>query len=129
MSTFPDGGQPTSGGRRAMSYGLCIALIVAGAVLRFALTARSPHGLNVHVVGIILILAGLLGLVLPFLPRWQRNRRRPTAPDRRPTYVQTAPGADRPIYDDGPVLIQENRHLVRPTQPDEPLDFESHSQL
>jgi hypothetical protein len=102
MSTFPDGGQPTSGGRRAMSYGLCLALIVIGAVLRFALTARSPHGLNVHVVGVILILAGVLGLILPFLARLPRDRRRrPAPPGRPPAYVRTAPGAHRPIYDDG----------------------------
>ena len=57
-----------------MSNGMCIALIVIGAVLRFALTARSPHGLNVHVVGIILILAGVLGLVLSFFAWLPRNR-------------------------------------------------------
>jgi hypothetical protein len=118
MSTLPGGGQPMPGGRRAMSYGLCIALIVIGAVLRFALTARSPHGLNVHVVGVILILAGVLGLILPFLARLQRDRRR--RPGRPPAPVQAAPVADRPIYidDGGPVLFQDNRHLVRPTQPD-----------
>jgi hypothetical protein len=51
----------------------------AGAVLRFAAAAGSPHGLNVHVVGVVLILAGVLGLLLPLLPRGGRlNPRRLT---------------------------------------------------
>ena len=52
-----------------MRTGTGIFLIAAGAVLRFAVAAGSPHGLNVHVVGIILILAGVLGLLLPLLVR------------------------------------------------------------
>jgi hypothetical protein len=106
---------------------VCIALIVIGAVLRFALTARSPHGLNVHVVGVILILAGVLGLILPFLAWLPRDRRRRPAPLGRPSaFVQTAPVADGPIYD-GPVLIEENRYLVRPTRPDRLPDLENRS--
>jgi len=112
-----------------MSYGVCLTLIVIGAVLRFALTARSPHGVNVHVIGVILILAGLLGLILPFLARLPRNRsRRPASPDQPPTLVQTPVVIARPIYDDGPVLVQDNRHLVRPTQPDRVRDFNDGSQ-
>src|SRR6478672_10527329 len=59
--------QPRPDGRRGMRTGTGIFLITAGAILRFALAAGSPHGLNVHVVGVILILAGLLGLLLPRL--------------------------------------------------------------
>lgn len=62
-------GQPTAGARRGMRTGTGIFLIAAGAILRFALGAGSPHGLNVHIVGVILILAGLLGLLLPPLAR------------------------------------------------------------
>jgi hypothetical protein len=72
-----------------------IALITVGAVLRLALSAGSPHGLNVHVVGVILILAGVLGLLLPRLarvPRGPRDRLRrwvypamPQAGDKPPT--------------------------------------------
>jgi hypothetical protein len=129
MSTFPDDGRPAPGGRRAMSNGMCIALIVAGAVLRFALTARSPHGLNVHIVGVILILAGVLGLILPFLTRLPQNRaRRPSPPGRQPIPAQTTPSTDRSFYDDRPVLIHENRHLVRPAQPDRHPGFENQAQ-
>jgi hypothetical protein len=56
-----------AGGRRVMSTGAAIALIAVGAVLRFALAPGSPHGVNVHVVGVVLILAGVLGLVLSLL--------------------------------------------------------------
>ena len=97
-----------------MSNGMCIALIVAGAVLRFALTARFPHGLNVHVVGVILILAGVLGLILSFLTGLPRDRRRrPTPPDHRPAYVPT-PDAESRLGYDVPAPAPDNRHLVRP---------------
>src|SRR5579862_2128380 len=72
-----------------MSTGAAITLIAVGAVLRFALAPGSPHGLNVHVVGVVLILAGALGLVLSLLlllvragpqqprqPRWLTRRGR-----------------------------------------------------
>jgi hypothetical protein len=55
------------GGRRVMSTGAAITLIAIGAILRFALAPGSPHGLNVHVVGVVLILAGILGLLLSLL--------------------------------------------------------------
>jgi hypothetical protein len=56
-------------GRRAMRTGTGIFLIAAGAVLRFAVAAGSPYGLNVHVAGLVLILAGFLGLLLSLLAR------------------------------------------------------------
>ena len=52
-----------------MRTGTGIFLIAVGAVLRFAVAPGSPHGLNLHVVGIVLILAGVLGLLLPLLVR------------------------------------------------------------
>jgi hypothetical protein len=52
-----------------MSTGMGISFIVVGAILVFALTARSPHWVNLQIVGVILILAGVLGMVLPRLRR------------------------------------------------------------
>ena len=52
-----------------MSTGVAITLIAVGAILRFALPGGFPHGLNVHVVGVVLILAGILTLVLSLLVR------------------------------------------------------------
>lgn len=78
MSRFSLRRQPTRG--RAMSTSVGILIIAVGAILRFALKGGSPHGLNVHVVGVILILAGVLGLLLPgsararISPGWLRTR-------------------------------------------------------
>jgi hypothetical protein len=61
-----------------MRTGTGIFLIAAGAVLRFAMASGSPHGLNVHVVGVVLILAGILGLLLSLTRGGPLNRRRLT---------------------------------------------------
>jgi hypothetical protein len=72
--------QPLPRRRRVISAGTGILLIAIGTVLRFALTVDSPHVLNVHTVGVILILAGVVGLALPgsararLYPGWLRTR-------------------------------------------------------
>jgi hypothetical protein len=83
-----------------MGTGAAITLIAVGAVLRFALAPGSPHGLNVHVVGVVLILAGVLGLVLSLLlllvrtgPRQQRQGR-PLARQGRPGGYYNLPAWD-----------------------------------
>jgi hypothetical protein len=63
MAAGPRDGGPSATGRRVMNAGAGITLIAVGAILRFALAGGSPHGLNVHVVGAVLILAGTLILV------------------------------------------------------------------
>ncbi|HEX9515156.1 MAG TPA: hypothetical protein VF940_03160 [Streptosporangiaceae bacterium] len=52
-----------------MSVGVGTFLITVGAILLFALTAESPSWLNLRVVGVILILAGVLGLAIPGVAR------------------------------------------------------------
>jgi len=47
-----------------MRTGTGIFLITVGAILLFALRSGSPHWLNLQVVGVILMLAGGLGLTL-----------------------------------------------------------------
>ena len=47
-----------------MSTGLALFLIAAGAILRFAVRGGSLHDLNLHTVGVILMVIGVLGLVL-----------------------------------------------------------------
>jgi hypothetical protein len=69
MAAGPQDGRPQATGRRVMSTGVPITLIAAGAILRFALAGGSPHGLNVHVVGVVLILVGMLSLLLSLLVR------------------------------------------------------------
>jgi hypothetical protein len=58
-----------AGARRTMSVGVGTVLITVGAILLFALTAESPSWLNLRVVGVILILAGVLGLAIPGVAR------------------------------------------------------------
>jgi hypothetical protein len=92
-----------------MGTGTGIFLITAGAILRFALGAGSPHGLNVHVVGVILMLAGLLGLLLPRLaggPLKPDRLRRWVRPNQAEAYDQAPTGVDAGVSDDRPALVQ-----------------------
>jgi hypothetical protein len=66
-------GQPPPAARPAMRTGTGIFLITVGAVLLFALRSGSPHWLNLQIVGVILILAGGLGMLLPRLARSRRD--------------------------------------------------------
>ena len=59
-----------------MSTGVGITLVAAGAILRFAVPATFIHGLNVHVVGVIVMLAGVIGLLLSLLVWGPLSRRR-----------------------------------------------------
>jgi hypothetical protein len=49
-----------------MRIGLSLLLIAAGAILTWAVTA-TVSGVNVHVVGVILMVVGGLGLVLSLI--------------------------------------------------------------
>jgi hypothetical protein len=99
-----------------MSTGTGIFLITVGAILRFALAGGSPHGLNLHIVGVILILAGILGLLLPPLARG------PLKPDRlRRWVVPRVRDHDNPGLDEikraaasDVAAVQENDRLVSP---------------
>jgi hypothetical protein len=44
-----------------------IAIFVLGAILRFTLTAVSVREINLHIRGVILMLGGVAGLLLPLL--------------------------------------------------------------
>lgn len=72
-----------------MAIGTSLLLIAVGAVLRFAVSV-STSGFNVHTVGVILMIVGVIGLLLSLL--WMtvwadRSRRRDPYADRgvRPT--------------------------------------------
>jgi ABC-type lipoprotein release transport system permease subunit len=58
-----------------MTYGGSIALIVIGAILRFAIS-YSPSGIDLQLVGVILMIAGVLGLIISLV--WMFGRRRRT---------------------------------------------------
>jgi hypothetical protein len=106
------------GSRRVMRTGTCIALIAVGAILRFAIKAGSSHGVNVHVVGVIVLLAGVLGLVLslvvwgPLNPARRRLNRPlsaggslpPVAADQRMYRAQPPVAGEQPVYQEEPPL-------------------------
>ena len=56
-----------------MSIAVGIALIVLGAILTFALKGGHIGDLDLHAVGVILMLAGVIGISLPALIR-KRSR-------------------------------------------------------
>jgi hypothetical protein len=72
-----------------MGIGAGILLIAVGAILTFATNWRVS-GLDLHAVGWVLMVVGVLGLVL-FFSFWN-NRRRPTA-----AAVVTERPVDRPV--------------------------------
>jgi uncharacterized membrane protein YidH (DUF202 family) len=59
-----------------MTFGTSLALIAAGAILRYAVTA-TVSGVNLHVVGLVLMIVGIIGLVLSLLwfGAWAGRRR------------------------------------------------------
>jgi hypothetical protein len=93
-----------------MSVGAGILLISSGAVLVFALTG-SPHWLNLRIVGVILILAGVLGLVLPRLARrprpWSRSLALPDQPGELAPASESALIRQPGGIDDRPPLADE----------------------
>ena len=99
-----------------MGTGTGIFLITAGAILRFALAAGSPHGLNVHTVGVILILAGGLGLLLPRVARGAPadRLRRWVRPD-QPRAYHEPPTAGQGADSNRPALVQD--HSTRSERP------------
>ena len=83
-----------------ISTGAGIVLVAAGAILRFAVTTTSTHGLNVHVVGVIVMLAGAArpGAVATGVGPADRRRNRPGS------YGRGSPSLTRQrrVYQDQP---------------------------
>jgi hypothetical protein len=81
------------GCRAVMSVGVGIALVAAGAILRFAVPAAFIHGLNLQVVGVIVMLVGVSALLLSLLVWGPLSRRH----NHSGGYVSTEPaGAGQP---------------------------------
>ena len=103
-----------------MRTGTGIFLITTGAILLFALRGGSPHWLNLHSVGVIFILAGAVGLLLPRLARARPGRDRlrrwvrpqasagaPAAADPGSNGDQPAPARDTSVQEDEPTLVDD----------------------
>jgi|SRR5579872_2910028 len=99
-----------------MSIGVGIALIVLGAIFKFALTSGRIGGLDLHVVGVILMLAGFVGMVLPVLIRNRSRFSRPiprsrqdVADERSRTVVEHTDGSQTLVeHDDGAQTFVEH---------------------
>jgi heme/copper-type cytochrome/quinol oxidase subunit 2 len=74
-----------------MALGTSLFLIAIGAVLRFAVNV-STRGFNLHTVGVILIVVGIVGMLISLLSMtmWSDRRRRVVAAD-DPDYDYRAP--------------------------------------
>jgi Domain of unknown function (DUF6458) len=74
-----------------MALGTSLFLIAVGAILRFAVTATTS-AVNIHTVGVILMIVGGVGLLVSlfWMVAWS-DRRRTAAPD-DPYYRGSSPG-------------------------------------
>jgi Domain of unknown function (DUF6458) len=65
-----------------MKIGAALVLLAVGAILRFAIVTTATHGIDLHVVGDILMIVGLIGLVVWLIvwAPWARGRRSSYAP-------------------------------------------------
>ena len=70
-----------------MTIGASIFLIALGAILKYAVNA-SVSGIEIETVGLILMIAGVVGLVIGLFLLTQADRRRPAAYDERDPVVR-----------------------------------------
>ncbi|HWC86144.1 MAG TPA: DUF6458 family protein [Solirubrobacteraceae bacterium] len=75
-----------------MGLGTSIFLIAVGAILRFAVSV-STHGFNIHTIGVILMIVGIIGLVISlfWILAWSDRRRDAATVTRRDAYVARDP--------------------------------------
>ncbi|MEU4214224.1 DUF6458 family protein [Actinoplanes sp. NPDC026623] len=92
-----------------MGIGGSIFLLALGAILAFAVDA-DISGLDINVVGYVLMLAGLVGLIVTI---WFWNSRRRPATVVRPAVREDA------VYRDGEV-VEEYRETTRRQPPPPP---------
>jgi len=57
-----------------MGIGVGLVLIAAGAIMAFAVNVSNSHGFNIHSVGWILMVVGVLGILLDLLVFMPRRR-------------------------------------------------------
>ena len=87
-----------------MGIGIGIVLIAVGAVLTWAVTADA-EGIDVNVVGVILMVVGLLAVLLSllFFERWSPVRRRRASVADGPRDVVVERDAPREVVVERPV--------------------------
>ena len=70
-----------------MTIGASIFLIAVGAILKYAVTA-TVAGIEIQTVGLILMIAGVVGLLIGLFLLTQTDRRRPVVSDDRDPVVR-----------------------------------------
>jgi len=99
-----------------MPIAVGIAFIILGAIFKFAVTGGRIGGLDLHAVGIILMLAGVIGMLLPVLIR-NRSRfarsitrnRQDVIDERSRTVVKHSDGSQTLVeHDDGAQTFVEH---------------------
>lgn len=77
-----------------MGIGLSLLLVMAGAIMRFAVTVQG-HGFNMHTTGVILMIVGAVGVLLSivFWASWGGFGRRAAADGS----VAVNVSSDRPV--------------------------------
>ena len=107
-----------------MTVGLALLLIAAGAVLRFAISTVSTHGVNLHTIGDILMAVGVVGLVLWLVvwAPWARSRR--SSYPANPAAGQQGPqGPAYPERRQVPPTDARTRELYRADDPYDPNQY------
>ncbi len=76
-----------------MGTGASVFLLAVGAILTFAIETNSTEGFNINTIGIILMVAGAIGLIM-FALVWGR---RDHVVDGGTTVVESRRTYDRPV--------------------------------
>ena len=76
-----------------MRIGISLLLIAVGAILKFAVT-KSVSGIDLGVVGIILMIIGALGLIISLIVMGTRRRTDVIHEPGRTTYMEPGPRVD-----------------------------------
>lgn len=97
-----------------MGIGGSIFLLALGAILAFAVNA-DISGLDINVVGYVLMLAGLVGLIITV---WYWNSRRRTTVVRERPVVRT-----EPVYREGGVVEEQYRETTTRQNPPPPPQY------
>jgi hypothetical protein len=88
-----------------MGIGVSVFLMALGAILAFA-TEFDVSGFDIDVVGIILIIAGLVGLLMTLLV-WGPRRRATRVVEDRPVVGERRVVEDRPVAGERRVYEEE----------------------
>lgn len=75
-----------------MGIGTSIIIIAAGAIMTFAVETDSAEGFNINTIGIILMVAGAIGLIASLVVFGPRTR--------RTEVVDDVPARGRRVYHD-----------------------------